>query len=257
MNGGELMVLPHAYEIASKYRSIRTIIVPLIVAIVLFLPPFTPMFSEVKIEIILGLSVAMLLIIWDLMAGQFKPIQIQAFANADMAQEMLKIVMAKNKKQANAWVIQYSGENSHDVIKYLNENNLITKVDMLLKKPDTAINAFQSGKVQKYIDSMPVYFQSPSKIKVRCYREPGSVRGILIEDVALCIGWYIYEDVPNSNRQNCNEETWIWGHNTGALLVLSDSEAFKPLCEFFMRTFAYLSDETKTDKVEKQGMLKF
>jgi hypothetical protein len=88
-----------------------------------------------------------------------------------------------------------------------------------------------------------------SKVRVQYYREPASIRGILLDDVALCIGWYTYQNAKG-------EGTLIWGHDTGAVLVNADSEGFAPLRDFFMRVFRNISntedkDENDTIPLEK------
>jgi hypothetical protein len=191
----------------------------------------------------LTLIAIVLLFIWDLLAVQLDASSIQCFSDAQLAQRALEDIAQQNTKPTRAYAIHYSGQNIHDTLLMLQRIPSVRQIQVFLQNPDKGINQQQVDKMQVQVDQIPLQWDMDNKVGVEYYSEPASVRGILLEDVALCIGWYVYEDIPNPSKPNQGQpETLIWGHNTGAILVRNDSEGFAPLRDFFMRTVRYLQD---------------
>ena len=67
-----------------------------------------------------------------------------------------------------------------------------TEVRLLLCDPSAACNEWQKHRIEACIATLAdVTFKGYSKVEVRCYKVPASVRGRKIDD-QLNVGWYFY-----------------------------------------------------------------
>lgn len=237
-------MIPTVNDFVNRHRWIRRRFMPFVVLGILIIPIFVSSFDHnYQMASFLTLIAIILIFIWDLLAVQLDASSIQFFSDAQLAHRVLEDIAQQNTKPTHAYAIHYSGQNLHDTLLMLQRISSVTKIHVFLQNPDKGISQQQIVKIKGQVDQISLQWDIDNKVGVEYYSEPASIRGILLEDVALCIGWYVYEDVPNPSKSIQGQpETLIWGHNTGAILVRNDSEGFAPLRDFFMRTVGYLQD---------------
>ena len=148
---------------------------------------------------------------------------------ADIIQEIRE---ARNVKEAT--LIQYSSRKASPLIFTL--LNKGATVNLYVKNPDIGIiSRMQKERIISAIKDLPGELSSTSGVlKVYKYDPPASVRGVIIDDRVLAIGWYTYEYVPQPERDSAypDDEFFLSGHDIPGMLLHEGSlefEIFKDL----------------------------
>jgi hypothetical protein len=123
--------------------------------------------------------------------------------------------------------IEYSAEEAKYLVrKILNQNK---EIYLFLKLPKEAIDAGQ-GDIQRrrIIGAVTQILEDRSdeleNLNIIFYTSQASIRGRLIGDDHLFLGWYNYE---------VDDSPTIWGHSNPILYVSGDHEHFEKLHNFF------------------------
>lgn len=234
-------LLPQMYDFIIGSRLFRRVFLAVTVITIMLGPPFVSLFKhETQLTIFMSIVILMLCVVWDTLSKLMGGSSIQFFSDASLAQNALLNIAHRNSKLTEAFAIHYSGQNINHIILELQDIPSIKEITVFLQHPEQSVGSEQSEKIKTMVKAILRLWHS-NKVHVQYYREPASVRGILINDVVLCIGWYTYQNAKD-------EGTLIWGHDTGAVLVSSDSEGFAPLRDFlceFSTTLAIMKVKIK------------
>lgn len=230
-------------------------------------------FYKYNIRQILGLLVLLALILWVL--SQFiKPFEdwllqhqvfdiiILAFVaqilvefvefKRDFVQKSIKIYSHQQKsskelieyidesKPKNADLIELGSTTVDDVISALCEVNC--KIRLLIQHPDSAINNYQKERIQQRIRELKIWVgNGEEQIEVRLYSVPCSIRGRLIGNNLINLGWYTYT----------NEIYGIHGHDNPLITVPVGTPEGAKLYDFFKHSFNTLWDHPKTIPIDE------
>ncbi len=135
-----------------------------------------------------------------------------------------------------AILIQYSGRKASGLISTLLSKG--AKVTVYLKNSDgEVINQIQQERINRTITELPTDVRGSSgMLEIYQYDPPASIRGVIIDNRVLAIGWYVYEYVPKSERSHNypNDKLAVWGHDTPGMLIYKGSLEF----EIFKKAFS-------------------
>lgn len=145
----------------------------------------------------------------------------------------------KLNKVEKAILIQYTSRKASPLIWTL--LNKGARVVVYVKNPDSeVINEAQKERIIREIQELPIEVRgTPGTLEVHKYDAPASVRGVMIDNRVMAIGWYSYEYVSKSNRNpnypqgNPNDKFGIWGHDVPGMLLYKGTREFENLKELF------------------------
>jgi hypothetical protein len=150
---------------------------------------------------------------------------------ADMIQEIREI---RNIREAT--LIQYSSRKvSPLVFTLLNKG---ATVNLYVKNPDTEISKMQKGRIERTIQDLPGELSNTlGVLKVYKYDPPASVRGVIIDNRLLAIGWYTYEYVPTSEKDLTypDDAFFVSGHDVPGMLLHEGSIEFEIFKDLFLK----------------------
>lgn len=151
---------------------------------------------------------------------------------ADMIQEIREI---RNIREAT--LVQYSSRKvSPLVFSLLNKG---ATVNLYVKNPDTeVIGTMQKERIENAIKDLPGELSSTRGVlKVYKYDPPASVRGVIIDNRLLAIGWYTYEYVPKFERDlNYPDDVFfLSGHDVPGMLLHEGSLEFEIFKDLFLK----------------------
>jgi hypothetical protein len=113
------------------------------------------------------------------------------------------------------------------------------KVTLYIKNPDNdVISQMQKERINRAIAELSTdVWGTSGTLEVYKYDPPGSVRGVMIDNRVLAIGWYAYEYVSKSERnQNYSNDMFaVWSHNVAGMLLYKGSIEFEIFKELFLK----------------------
>jgi len=147
----------------------------------------------------------------------------------------------------NAVLIQYSATSCMDVIRALLRKG--ASVTLYIQHEDTPRQLGSLEQVSRITDKCKNIrgelgsLYDPDRILVRKFHTPSSLSGIRIDDQVLCIGWYTYEAVDDTNKSHKHPKDIIQvsGHDVAALIVWRRTDEYEAL----NRTFSILEANYK------------
>jgi hypothetical protein len=161
-----------------------------------------------------------------------KPYNDQEEMYADMIQEIRGI---QNVREAT--LIQYSSRKASTLIFTLLKKG--ATVNLYVNNLDTgAISNMQKERIISAIKDLPGELSSTSGIlKVYKYDPPASVRGVMIDNRVLAIGWYTCEYVTKPERDVAypDDEFFLSGHDIPGILVREGSLEFEIFKDLFLK----------------------
>lgn len=134
-------------------------------------------------------------------------------------------------------MIEYAGQTVLPLIRKAASSNV--KVSLLVCHPD-CLSKRQRDRSLSVLDTIynSIFFDNPDNIEVKCYKLPFGLRGRLIDDSCLELGW-LTSDIQGKTAH---------GHDNPSLFVRSHDPTFRFHHLFFLRTFDDLwSNETTID----------
>lgn len=192
----------------------------------------------------LELILIILVILWDRVVTISDSHCVRIFSDATKAQKEFLDGLEKSCTPKEVLIIHHSGNNLNHALLYFVERSDFTDIKVCLKDHETTISPHQREVICSFKRSIPYYFRDDSRFKWHYYAEPASVRGILVKDEAICIGWYTYEGFSRATSRIETDNNKVWGHNTGAIVVRKDSPEFEEIQRFFITTFKMLTNGT-------------
>lgn len=135
----------------------------------------------------------------------------------------------------SAILIQYSGQ----MVKHLTRKLLKkgAQVSLYIKSPETAPSELQNARIDdtiKQIWGELGDLSNDCSLTIWQYKVPGSLKGVLINDDLLAIGWYTYEHVIVPDESYPKDKTEVSGHDVPGILLYKESPEFMIINEMFL-----------------------
>lgn len=190
----------------------------------------------------LELVLIILVILWDRIVTISDSHCVRIFSDATKAQKEFLDGLENSCTPKEVLIIHHSGNNLNHALLFLVERSDFTNIKICLKDHETTISPHQREVICSFKRSIPYYFRDDPRFKWHYYAAPASVRGILVKDEAICIGWYTYEGFSRATARIETDNNKVWGHNTGAIVVRKESPEFEEIQSFFISTFEMLTN---------------
>ena len=149
----------------------------------------------------------------------------------DIIQEIHEIKIVKE-----ATLVQYSGKMALLLVSAL--LNKGATVNLYVKNTDIeVISTMQKERIEHQIKGLPGELsKTRGVLKVYKYDPPASVRGVIIDNRLLAIGWYIYEYVPKPQRDSTypDDAFLLSGHDVPGMLLHEGSLEFEIFKDLFL-----------------------
>jgi hypothetical protein len=156
----------------------------------------------------------------------------------EASQELIALVERDKPKKAD--LIELSTATIDDLLESLKRENC--QIRLLMQSPDCAITNYQKDRIQQRIrDLMNVTLREYTRSEIRLYAVPCSIRGRLIGESVINIGWYTYS----------NDEIGAYGHDNPLVTARVDTPEGRELCRMFQRAFDWLWGHKKTITLDK------
>lgn len=134
-----------------------------------------------------------------------------------------------------AILIQYSGQMvNHLIRKLLNKG---AKVTLYVKSPGTSPSQLQNVRMDvalKQLWGELGDLSNDCSLTIWQYEVPGSLRGVLIDDNLLAIGWYTYQHVVIPDEAYPSDKTEVSGHDVPGMLLFKESPEFLIIKDMFL-----------------------
>ncbi|MEL6461721.1 MAG: hypothetical protein AAFQ91_26400 [Cyanobacteria bacterium J06621_15] len=154
-------------------------------------------------------------------------------AQIDMYTDIIKYLDEKVVKQAI--LIQYSGIMSMLLLQKLMSKG--ANVKLYVHEPETTRN---EGTEKQFDDNISQFLKTTLKqyepistLEIHYYNVPASIRGVLIDDEVLGIGWYTYTHKINDDNKSLKNKFEVTGYNIAGILFYKGSNDY----EIFKRMF--------------------
>jgi hypothetical protein len=161
-----------------------------------------------------------------------KPYNNQEEMYTDIIQDIREI---RNVKEAT--LVQYSGRRASTLIFTLLKKG--ATVNLYIKNPDTeVVSSMQKKRIISSIKDLPGELSSTSGIlKVYKYDPSASIRGVMIDNRVLAIGWYVYEYVTKLERDSDypDDRFFLSGHDVPGIVVREGSLEFEVFKDLFLK----------------------
>jgi hypothetical protein len=143
--------------------------------------------TSVFVVILIGLVVQIITLLDELLRGP----GIQTAVGHDQHSDLDTLRgYVRDHRPASADLIEYSSFMVNSLLEDMKRQK--TRIRLLICDPDSAVNDWQARRIRTCISTLrDVTFKDYSEATVRCYRQPASLRGRLIDEY-LNIGWYFY-----------------------------------------------------------------
>jgi len=160
----------------------------------------------------------------------------------EASQELIAFVERDKPKKAD--LIELSTASIDPLLESLIRENC--QIRLLIQNPNSAITDFQKDRIQQRIrDLMSVTLREYTRSEIRLYAVPCSIRGRLIGESVINVGWYTYS----------NDEIGAYGHINPLVTARVDTPEGRELCKMFQRAFEWLWDHPKTLTLEAIGQM--
>jgi hypothetical protein len=160
----------------------------------------------------------------------------------DMYRDIMKYIEEKPIK--TAILIQYSGHRSISLIDKLIRKN--AEITVYLQHPEDAINQWQKERIQMTIENLR-RCRTTNKLTIYGYDVPASIKGVLINEELLAVGWYAY------GHTHDDDEIQLSGHSIAGMLFHKGSDEYEIFKTMFMKQAA---DFEKHCKLNHKTLLK-
>ncbi len=151
--------------------------------------------------------------------------------------ELQRYIQARRPK--NIDMIEYSGGTVIAMLEELCRANDAARLRLLLCHPEQARSKFERNRIRSNMDYLVGKLSTTSRLEIRCYRVPASIRGRCFDGDFLNIGWYTYH-----NRRGGEEE--IQGHVNAMVTTSTSCAEGKKLLATFSQGFDDLWNHPKT-----------
>lgn len=194
--------------------------------------------SEGLLNVIILLLVAE---VWALVVGLKAggPHQMfQLFSNqSEASADLVKYILETRPSQCR--LVEFSAATVETVLQALVKVNC--EISLLVQHPDAAINSFQKTRIkQRLVEMNDLHFKEYPRVNIRLYSVPGALRGRLIGEDLVSVGWYTYS----------NDNVGVYGHDNPVLNIRTHTPEGVRLKHMMERGFKFLWDHEKTITME-------
>ena len=167
--------------------------------------------------------------------------QVVVFENEPAAyRDLRQHIETSSPKKAD--LIEYSTATIHDLLEILRSADC--RLRILICNPDSAITDFQAKRIRDRIEDLTtVTFSNFDKVDIRMYRLPASIRGRLIDEAYVTMGWHVYS----------SDDAGLYGHTHAMVSGRCDSPHGRNLCRTFTVAFEHLWDAPTTEGLIEGG----
>jgi len=151
----------------------------------------------------------------------------------EASRELIEFV--ERNKPERADLIELSSATVDSLMESLKRVNC--HVRLLIQDPDHAVTDYQKRRIQQRIrDLLNLTLKEYPRFEVRLYAVPSSIRGRLIGEDIINIGWYTYS----------SDEIGVYGHVNPLITTRASTQEGRILCKMFQRSFDWLWNHPKT-----------
>jgi hypothetical protein len=172
-------------------------------------------------------------LLWELASVLVKKNSAMTF-QADAAARQAVVDLVHRRPARKAVLIQYSGVFARD---YLDELlHVGATVEMWVRSPASEPCREQRERIENSLRSLrgELLGRCRGRLEVLTYTTPGSIRGLLVDDDVLVIGWYTYE-VPEQPNALFADDPWeVSGHDRPSIVCQRGDAGFEELCAMFL-----------------------
>jgi hypothetical protein len=160
----------------------------------------------------------------------------------DAYRDLRRYIESSSPRQAD--LIEYSTATIHDLLELLRSASC--RLRILICNPDSAVNEFQATRIRERIaDLTTVTFRDFDKVDIRMYRLPAAIRGRLIDDTYVTMGWHVYT----------SDAAGLYGHTHAMVSASCDSMHGRNLRATFTDAFEHLWEAPTTTVLLAAGRL--
>ena len=154
-------------------------------------------------------------------------------SQVDLYRDLAKYIEKYEAKHTiHAIVVQYSARKVDDPLRELMRKG--ANIKLYIHNQETSISQYQNERIRITLNSLLTELREGNgKLEVFEYDSPASVRGILIDDKVLAIGFYTYETLLVRESKYPDDRFTIWGHNVPGWILYDGSPAFSIFCKMF------------------------
>ncbi|WP_129350543.1 hypothetical protein [Solidesulfovibrio carbinolicus] len=151
----------------------------------------------------------------------------------DMYNDLISLCKKHHYKEAT--FIQYSGRKAVELITQLHKNE--TKIRLFVKHPETAVGVEQTRRIEGVLDNMSTEVGGThgAPIEVTAYRTEASLRGLMLDDKVVALGWYVFKKKDKLSPKFTHDDVNIWGHNMPGILLYKGNSNFEEAANFFRK----------------------
>lgn len=161
----------------------------------------------------------------------------------DLIPDLLKLIDERGARDAQ--LIQYSGRMVSVVVRKLLDKG--AAVTLWIQDPEKAISQEQKERIESSVRSLAGELKVVGHYSFTAHRYhvPASIRGILIDEKILVIGWYTYEHVLEPDGSYPDDKVEISGHDRPCWILYEGTPEFTILKDMFR---AQLGDFERNQK---------
>lgn len=152
---------------------------------------------------------------------------------SESSQELTDFIEKNHPKKAD--LIEVSSATVDLVLDALRLQN--SHVRLLLQNPESGVTTFQKERIkQRIVELATVTFKNYESCEIRLYSVPCSLRGRLIGDKLVNVGWYVYSA----------DNIGIYGHDNPLITASAGTREGDELIRMFNRAFDNLWNHPDT-----------
>jgi hypothetical protein len=150
------------------------------------------------------------------------------------------------ERPKTADLLEYSGLGAMPLLVKLSGSTSVRKIRLLVSHPDSAVNDYQRNRrlaegLVYLAHRIDIDRAKEIGLEVGCYRQSASIRGRLLGNEYLVMGWYSHERRASGNPG----EAHIWGGSNSLVGVHSRDTESKALAETFQTVFESLWNDAE------------
>jgi hypothetical protein len=140
----------------------------------------------------------------------------------ESSRELLESIEKNRSRKVD--LIELSSTTVETLLEGLRKNNC--KIRLLVQNPKFAVNKFQQARIiQRLSDLTSLTLKDYRACEIRLYCMPGSIRGRLVDERFVNVGWYTYS----------YDEIGVYGHDNPLISASVDSREGLELHDMFKR----------------------
>lgn len=223
----------------AKSRYFATILTILILATWLLGPVLLNILNSEQCALVsFAIVIAILSAIQDYLNDLVRPSPIHVGVNQDENTGHLISLLADANKIQSVRMIEYDSESTKALIYFFLQRG--ASVHCLLQHPEHSINENQRHRtVLQILSKEDDYFGYSDRITFSYYCDQASLRGRLVDDKLISVGWYTYDYRGGIPGQQ------VWGHNNPVVTAERKSLEGDRLASFFQEVFDNLLEDSE------------